>query len=129
MTTISRASNLKAIKNARGLGSSFMRKGCHIRMHEELSASAMDRDARSGQSAYSFPFTPYPSQLSLMNEIYTCLKDGQVGCFESPTGTGKSLSTICASLTWLFEEEARILERARSGAPKEEIGAPNDQAP
>lgn len=89
----------------------------------------MDREACSGQSAYSFPFTPYPSQLSLMNEIYTCLKDGQVGCFESPTGTGKSLSTICASLTWLFEEEARILERARSGAPKEEIGAPNDQAP
>lgn len=89
----------------------------------------MDREERSGQSAYSFPFTPYPSQLSLMNEIYTCLKDGQVGCFESPTGTGKSLSTICASLTWLFEEEARILERARSGTPKEEIGAPNDQAP
>ena len=36
-----------------------------------------------------------------MTELYQCLDQGGVGIFESPTGTGKSLSLICGSLTWL----------------------------
>lgn len=36
-----------------------------------------------------------------MQVIYDCIDKGQIGIFESPTGTGKSLSLICASLTWL----------------------------
>ena len=36
-----------------------------------------------------------------MTAIYDCISNGKVGIFESPTGTGKSLSLVCGSLTWL----------------------------
>ncbi|KAG9472205.1 ATP-dependent DNA helicase DDX11 isoform X4 [Eleutherodactylus coqui] len=44
-----------------------------------------------------------------MTALYQVLEDGKVGIFESPTGTGKSLSLICGSLAWLrdFEEKKR----------------------
>jgi chromosome transmission fidelity protein 1 len=59
---------------------------------------------------FRFPFTPYPQQLHLMQSIHGALASGKVGIFESPTGTGKSLSIICGALTWLFGEEKRILK-------------------
>lgn len=33
--------------------------------------------------------------------LYQALDRGVVGVFESPTGTGKSLSLICGALTWM----------------------------
>ncbi|XP_053423578.1 ATP-dependent DNA helicase DDX11 isoform X3 [Nycticebus coucang] len=66
---------------------------------------------------FPFPFTPYSIQKDFMAQLYQVLEAGKIGIFESPTGTGKSLSLICGSLSWLrdFEqkkqqEEARILE-------------------
>lgn len=51
---------------------------------------------------YGHPFNPYEIQKQLMSEIYTTIEKGyKVGLFESPTGTGKTLSLICASMTWL----------------------------
>ncbi|XP_069821453.1 ATP-dependent DNA helicase DDX11 isoform X2 [Dendropsophus ebraccatus] len=49
-----------------------------------------------------------------MTELYRVLEAGKVGIFESPTGTGKSLSLICGSLSWLrdFEEKRRQEEEA-----------------
>lgn len=41
------------------------------------------------------------------------LDEGKMGIFESPTGTGKSLSIICGSLTWLRDfktKQKKILE-------------------
>lgn len=56
---------------------------------------------------FNFPFEPYLVQLTFMKTLYKALEDGKVGIFESPTGTGKSLSIICASLAWLKEFNSR----------------------
>ena len=54
---------------------------------------------------FQFPFSPYEIQKDFMRELFHCLQDGKLGIFESPTGTGKSLSLICGSLTWFLESE------------------------
>ncbi|KAJ6660048.1 hypothetical protein lerEdw1_018246 [Lerista edwardsae] len=58
---------------------------------------------------FPFPYTPYPIQEEFMAKLYQVLEAGKIGIFESPTGTGKSLSLICGALTWLrdFEERKR----------------------
>ncbi|KAI4902620.1 hypothetical protein NFI96_032937 [Prochilodus magdalenae] len=79
---------------------------------------------------FPFPFKPYPIQERFMEALYAALEQRKVGIFESPTGTGKSLSLICGALTWLkdFEEKrreeaARLLqdeERERRGGGEKE---------
>ncbi|KAK3058279.1 ATP-dependent DNA helicase chl1 [Extremus antarcticus] len=56
---------------------------------------------------FHHPFQPYDIQQVFMEAVYTCIEEGKVGIFESPTGTGKSLSLICGSLTWLREYKRR----------------------
>lgn len=71
----------------------------------------------AGGIHFPFPFTPYSIQKDFMAELYQVLETGKIGIFESPTGTGKSLSLICGALSWLrdfeqkkHQEEARLLE-------------------
>lgn len=52
---------------------------------------------------YHFPFPPYPVQLELMDAITKAIESRAVALFESPTGTGKTLSVICSTMTWLRE--------------------------
>ncbi|OWB64061.1 hypothetical protein B5S29_g5094 [[Candida] boidinii] len=48
------------------------------------------------------PYEPYDVQLNLMKSIYDTIdNDYKLGLFESPTGTGKTLSIICSTMTWL----------------------------
>lgn len=47
-----------------------------------------------------------------MNALYECIEDGKIGIFESPTGTGKSLSLICGSLTWLREHKRKEFDES-----------------
>lgn len=44
------------------------------------------------------PFEPYPAQIMTMTKMLLCLTTNASGLVESPTGTGKSLSIICAVL-------------------------------
>uniref|UniRef100_A0AC11BKX0 DEAD/H-box helicase 11 n=1 Tax=Ovis aries TaxID=9940 RepID=A0AC11BKX0_SHEEP len=85
-----------------------------------------DETQEAGGIHFPFPFTPYAIQKDFMAALYQVLEAGKIGIFESPTGTGKSLSLICGALSWLrdFEqkkrqEEERLLE---AGAPTSSDG-------
>ena len=58
----------------------------------------------------AFPFPPYPIQLGLMRRLWATLDRGHVGLFESPTGTGKTMSMIVACLTWLEDFRGREVD-------------------
>uniref|UniRef100_A0A7M4FJG2 DEAD/H-box helicase 11 n=1 Tax=Crocodylus porosus TaxID=8502 RepID=A0A7M4FJG2_CROPO len=88
---------------------------------------------------FPFPFSPYRIQEEFMAALYRALEAGGVGIFESPTGTGKSLSLICGALAWLRDceerkrqDEARLLqepeqrdrESSPGGAPDPAAGEP-----
>lgn len=60
---------------------------------------------------FPFPFPPYPQQQQLMEVIYDTINTSSIGCFESPTGTGKSLSLICSALLWQQNEENSIISK------------------
>ncbi|KAF3778451.1 ATP-dependent DNA helicase [Nymphaea thermarum] len=47
-----------------------------------------------------FPFDAYDSQLVYMESVIRSLQEGCNALLESPTGTGKTLCLICASLAW-----------------------------
>lgn len=61
----------------------------------------MDPDAVN----FRFPFEPYDVQRAFMKALYTALSESKVGIFESPTGTGKSLSLLCGALSWLSDHK------------------------
>ncbi|XP_054996073.1 regulator of telomere elongation helicase 1 isoform X2 [Sorex araneus] len=50
--------------------------------------------------AVDFPFQPYPCQEEYMSRVLQCLQEKVNGILESPTGTGKTLSLLCATLAW-----------------------------
>uniref|UniRef100_A0A8C3WHA1 DEAD/H-box helicase 11 n=1 Tax=Catagonus wagneri TaxID=51154 RepID=A0A8C3WHA1_9CETA len=83
-----------------------------------------DKTQEPGGIHFPFPFTPYAIQKDFMAALYQVLETGKIGIFESPTGTGKSLSLICGALSWLrdFEqkkrqEELRLLEAEAGAVP------------
>ncbi|XP_044749872.1 ATP-dependent DNA helicase DDX11 isoform X2 [Coccinella septempunctata] len=50
---------------------------------------------------FDFPFPPYDIQNDFMKALYQTIENKKFGIFESPTGTGKSLSIICGATRWL----------------------------
>ncbi|XP_022219161.2 ATP-dependent DNA helicase DDX11 [Drosophila obscura] len=64
--------------------------------------------ATPGATDFGFPFAPYDIQEQLMQELFSVLERRQVGIFESPTGTGKSLTLTCGALTWLRQHEQLV---------------------
>ena len=61
---------------------------------------------------FHHPFEPYDIQQQFMEAVYDCIEDKKVGIFESPTGTGKSLSLICGSLTWIREHKRKTFDES-----------------
>ncbi|XP_040009350.1 regulator of telomere elongation helicase 1 isoform X2 [Xiphias gladius] len=48
----------------------------------------------------NFPFPPYDCQKDYMVKVIECLQKKVNGVLESPTGTGKTLCLLCATLAW-----------------------------
>ncbi|KAL5501633.1 CHL1 [Sanghuangporus vaninii] len=56
----------------------------------------------------AFPFErPYPIQKDFMRHVYSAIENRKLAIAESPTGTGKTLSLLTSSLTWLRDERQR----------------------
>ncbi|BFZ56789.1 ATP-dependent DNA helicase chl1 [Savitreella phatthalungensis] len=75
---------------------------------------------------FHHPYQPYDIQLEFMRALYETLDNGQIGIFESPTGTGKTLSLICGALTWLRDRSSQdggVLDSA--GDDKLSFSAPD----
>lgn len=65
-------------------------------------------NAELASREFQFPYPEaYSIQLDLMRQVFSTIEEGKVGLFESPTGTGKSLSLICAAFTWLQQNKQR----------------------
>jgi len=80
---------------------------------------ATSQKQRSVAANFHHPYQPYDIQKDFMVDLYDCIEQGKVGIFESPTGTGKSLSLICGSLTWLRDNKRAAFEEHIAAA---EIG-------
>ncbi|EQC32130.1 hypothetical protein SDRG_10326 [Saprolegnia diclina VS20] len=77
----------------------------------------------------SFPFTPYESQLVYMEKVIMALETKQNALLESPTGTGKTLCLLCATLGWIAHRKKSL---AKTSAKKkteklEYEDLPNDE--
>lgn len=60
---------------------------------------------------FKFPYEPYDIQTQLMNTLYDSFENGCISIVESPTGTGKSLSILCAIATWLEDFKRNEVKR------------------
>ena len=71
----------------------------------------------------TFPFPPYPLQLTFMASMLEALQGMQHALLESPTGTGKTLCLLCGVLSWqriyvAAQQAQALLSRAPSSAPE-----------
>ncbi|PWN33962.1 DNA repair helicase [Meira miltonrushii] len=82
----------------------------------------MNEDSlRQSSRAFHFPYPKaYSIQLDLMRAVFTAIEDEKVGIFESPTGTGKSLSLICGACTWLEANAKRHEQGQLKGSVDDE---------
>ncbi|RXW24469.1 hypothetical protein EST38_g1370 [Candolleomyces aberdarensis] len=76
----------------------------------------------------AFPYQPpYSIQIDLMRHLYASIEQKKVTIIESPTGTGKTLTLLCSSLTWLVDERDRARKgKMRAIAGGDEIDAAKD---
>ena len=51
-----------------------------------------------------FPYKPYQNQIIYMSKVIESLNKGCIAALESPTGTGKTLCLLCATLAWLSKK-------------------------
>ncbi|XP_008589275.1 PREDICTED: LOW QUALITY PROTEIN: regulator of telomere elongation helicase 1 [Galeopterus variegatus] len=73
-----------------------------------------------------FPFQPYRCQQEYMTKVLECLQKKVNGILESPTGTGKTLCLLCATLAW--REHLRDTISARKIAERVQGELFHDQA-
>lgn len=66
-----------------------------------------------------FPFKPYNEQVDYMKCVIESLQTGKNAILESPTGTGKTLCLLCATLAWRRAELKKRAEKIKDVVGKE----------
>ncbi|VDN52579.1 unnamed protein product [Dracunculus medinensis] len=56
----------------------------------------------------NFPYEPYQCQITFMKKVIESLKNGWNAALESPTGTGKTLCLLCASIAFVRHLKSKI---------------------
>ncbi|KAK9456444.1 helicase C-terminal domain-containing protein [Dipodascopsis uninucleata] len=75
---------------------------------------------KSNTKDFHHPYKPYDTQIEFMNSVYDAIEERKIGIFESPTGTGKSLSLICAALTWLRDHQSIQVDETKDNQGDDE---------
>ena len=60
-----------------------------------------------------FPYEPYENQIIYMQKVIETLKSNGIGALESPTGTGKTLCLLCASLGYLKHIREQLINEEK----------------
>lgn len=63
-----------------------------------------------GGVVVEFPKAPYPCQIQYMEHVIRALNGGTNALLESPTGTGKTLCLLCATLAWQNSKRGKTVE-------------------
>lgn len=67
------------------------------------------------------PYTPRPGQNALIASIHEAQRSGRHGVFESPTGTGKTIAALVASLRSKQGDGLRILYATRTNSQQAQV--------
>ena len=68
----------------------------------------------SKKSVNLFPFSPSPIQRKLLKSVYKCLEERGILFLEAPTGAGKTLISISASLSYARERGLKVIYVSRT---------------
>ncbi|GLJ31258.1 hypothetical protein SUGI_0626920 [Cryptomeria japonica] len=87
-----------------------------------------------GGISVEFPYKPYGSQLAYMGKVVATLERAQRqghchALLESPTGTGKSLALLCATLAWQQQHSSKIANLQAQPPPSQSLPAQPPRPP
>jgi Fanconi anemia group J protein len=70
----------------------------------------------------AFPFPPYAPQLAIMSKVLHAIHHSEHALIEAPTGTGKTLALLCATLQWVqdFHHSAHSSSSAQTNSHQSE---------
>ncbi|XP_023730407.1 regulator of telomere elongation helicase 1 homolog [Lactuca sativa] len=74
-----------------------------------------------------FPFEAYDCQLVYMEKVIQSLQDRSNALLESPTGTGKTLCLLCATLAW--RKSLGSFSTGRNAIRSQDTGGKNSEGP
>lgn len=68
-----------------------------------------------------FPYKPRKNQTAIMQTIKNTLSSGGGIAYESGTGSGKTICTLCSTLEYAFENNKKIIYSTRTNAQQRQV--------